>query len=441
MIDVVLCASGRDEVRIVHDLAQMSPATVRIVRRCADLAETLAVVAAGGADAVVIDLDVRGLGRDRISDLLSGAAVVGLRSSEDTTTTSLGLTHVLTPDAPIGDLVETVSIAVQERSGVREAVSQQATSEPSLADGGRLVGVWGPTGAPGRTTIALNLAAEIAAAGRETLLIDADTCGPALAQMLGVLDESPGLAAACRARDRDTLDAEVLRGLTDLIRPHLRLLPGIGAPSRWPHVQEESLRGVLEIARQVADVSIIDIAALLEEDEDLSYDTLAPQRNAAAITTIGACDLLIVVVAADPVSITRLLRQRSRLQEIGAQELHVIVNRVGPPADAARIRELIATRLPVRTLHLLPDDSATCRRALWEGAMLIETAARTPLRRGLARIAETVIPVQDTVPEAGVPVEHTEQSGLDRSVGRPEMAGGRSVQIAAPPGRRRRAAG
>ncbi len=67
------------------------PGDLRVVRRCADLAETLAVVAAGIGDVVLIDLGVRGLGRDPLTALLSDAAVVGLRGgASDASRTTLG---------------------------------------------------------------------------------------------------------------------------------------------------------------------------------------------------------------------------------------------------------------------------------------------------------------------------------------------------------------
>ena len=71
---------------------------------------------------------------------------------------------------------------------------------------GRVIAVWGPTGAPGRTTVAAGLA--VAAAGSiATLLIDADVYGGVLASAFGLLDESPGLAGACRMAANGRLGA------------------------------------------------------------------------------------------------------------------------------------------------------------------------------------------------------------------------------------------
>jgi Mrp family chromosome partitioning ATPase len=58
-----------------------------------------------------------------------------------------------------------------------DAVAAQADG-----DGRRtLAAVWGQKGGPGRTTVAVNLAFEAAAAGGEVLLVDADTYGGAVA--------------------------------------------------------------------------------------------------------------------------------------------------------------------------------------------------------------------------------------------------------------------
>lgn len=400
MIDVVLCASGSDEVRIVHDLAIDMTRTARVVRRCADLAETLAVTAAGIGDVVLIDLTVRGLGRDPLAALMRDAAVVGLRSDGASEQTSLGLRHVLPADAPIGEILTVLTSAVASEEDQADAWVQDAAHEGPY-DRGRLVAVWGPTGAPGRSTVAVNLAAESALAGHETVLVDADTYGPSLSQILGVLDETPGLVAACRAHDRDTLDDDALAALLPLAQPRLRLLSGIGVPARWSEVRRTSMDGVWQALSRRGGLVVADVGPVLEEDEELSYDTAAPQRNAAAISTLESADAVLAVVSADPVSITRLLRDHTRLQELGVEELHVIVNRVGAPIPRDRIRDLITSRIPVATLHLLPDDPTTCRTASWDGALLAESAPRSSLRRALREIAGSAAVLGHAPEESG----------------------------------------
>ena len=336
MIDIVLCASGSEEVRIVHDLAMDRTRPARVVRRCADLTETLAVVAAGIGDVVLIDLSVRGLSRDAVASMLRSAAVIGLRSREEAEGTTVGLRHVLEADAPIEEILAAVTAAVssdEEHSGW----VQEGEEPASERETGRLVAVWGPAGAPGRSTVAANLAAEAALAGHGTVLVDADTYGPSLSQMLGVLDEAPGLVAAARAHDRDTLTEETLDALLPVVQTNLRLLSGIGVPARWAELRRGAMDGVWSALRRRGGIVVADIAPVLEEDEELSYDTAAPQRNAAALSALEAADAVIAVVAADPVSITRLLRDHARLQELGVEELHVIVNRAGSPVPGDQI--------------------------------------------------------------------------------------------------------
>lgn len=386
MIDIVLCASGSDEVRIVHDLANDAQRRARVVRRCADLAETLAVVAAGIGDVVLIDLSVRGLSRDPLADLLRGAAVVGLRSPDAAERTGLGLRHVIDSSADVERILAVVKDAFAG-GGDDSTVWEQEPLPTVSAREGRTIAVWGPGGAPGRSTIAVNLAAEAAAAGHETILVDADTHGPALAQMLGVIDETPGLVAACRAHDRDTLDEETLEALLPLVQPRLRFLSGIGVPARWPELSRTALDGLWQVLASRGSTVVVDVAASLEEDEELSYDTAAPQRNAATVSALQRADAVVAVTTADPVSITRLLRDHERLTDLGVSQLHVIVNRIGAPVPGDKVRDLIASRIPVAALHLLPDEPATCRAAAWDGALLAETAPRSPLRRGLRDIA------------------------------------------------------
>lgn len=386
MIDVVLCASGSDEVRIVHGIAQDHGRDLRVVRRCADLAETLGVVTAGLGDVVLIDLAVRGLSREALADLMAaGVAVVGIAQPDAAGSTTLGLRHVVDADAPVADVARMLASALDP--GDAQSIDPDPAEQEPPGPRGRMITLWGPLGAPGRSTLAANLAHEAALAGTPTILVDADTYAPALAQILGILDESPGLVAACRASSRGTLDADAVTALVPDVHTGLRLLSGIGVAGRWPEVRDSSLEGVWDALRATGALIVVDAGFCLEEDEELSYDTLAPRRNAATTSALTHADTVVAVAGADPVSITRLLREQDRLAELGVERPHVVLNRHASPAAADRVRELVAARLPVASITVLPDDPATCRRALWDGTLLSEAGPRTPLRRAVRELA------------------------------------------------------
>ncbi|MDO5662847.1 MAG: P-loop NTPase [Brachybacterium sp.] len=397
MIDVVLCASGSDEVRIVHGISTSHGRDLRVVRRCADLAETLAVVGAGIGDAVLIDLGVRGLDREALAEMLrTDAAVIGLTPEDPDRTTRMGLRHVVPVGAPVVDVVRTIESALA--SSTEAGLDwEQEPAQTQPAPGGRLVAVWGPAGAPGRSTVAVHCAHEAALAGVDTVLVDADTYGPSIAQLLGVLDDAPGLVAACRASARDTLDQEALHSLIPAVQENLRLLTGIGVAARWPELGQTSLDGVWSALAARGGLTIVDTGFCLEEDEELSYDTRAPRRNLASTSVLARADEVIAVVGADPVSVTRLVRETERLQELGVESLRVVINRLTPPVPPDRLQDLIAQRMPVASVDTLPEDGPACRRAVWDGALLAESSPRSALRKGLRQIA------MDIVSRSGLP--------------------------------------
>ena len=264
---------------------------------------------------------------------------------------------------------------------------------------GSIVAVWGPTGAPGRTTVAVNLAAELAGlvgpAG--TLLVDADTYGGTVAQTLGLLDEAPGIAAAARAAGTARLDAAALAALTPRLGPGLRVLTGLSRADRWPELPASSLEGVWPACRALADVTVVDCGFSIEQDEALTYDTRAPQRNAATLSALGAADLVVVVGAGDPVGLQRLVRALGALAELGLPAARrVVVNRVRASASGPRPREAVREALHryagVPDAVVLPDDPAACDGALLHARTLAEHAPSSPLRTALARLAADLVP-------------------------------------------------
>ncbi len=274
-----------------------------------------------------------------------------------------------------------------------EASSQGTQGLAADRPAGRIVAVWGPAGSPGRSTIALALASEAAELGFHALLIDADPYGGVQAQALSLLDEGPGLAGAVRAANAGTLDVPELIRWCKGVGPGLAVLTGITRPERWPELRAAPLEHVLRTARSIAEVVVVDCGFCLEDDEELSYDTLAPRRNAATLTALAVADHVVVVGAGDPIGLQRLSRG---LGDLDALELDgtrtIVINRVRASAIGRRPEASISAALrrfaAVPAVSFIPDDGAALDRAVLSGRTLAECAPASPARRALAELAE-----------------------------------------------------
>jgi MinD-like ATPase involved in chromosome partitioning or flagellar assembly len=396
---------------------------VRVVRRCVDLADLLATAATGQARAVLLSADLRRLDRDALTRLaVAGVAVVGLVAPGDEDAErrlrQLGVTTVLpsdaAPDAISAAVMETVergpsatpgelASLADPRASLPDRPPSPPVSVPDVGVGtGQVIAVWGPTGAPGRTTIALGVAAEIAALGRSTLMVDGDVYGGVVAQLLGVLDEAPGLAAAARLANNGQLHLAALAELARSVTPTMRLLSGISRADRWPELRPSSLESVLGLARSLAAVTVIDCAFCLEQDEELAFDTAAPRRNGATLTFLETADTVVVVGSADPVGLQRLVRGLGELKEaVPGLAPVVVVNRFrssGVPGDAEReIRGALQRYAGVDDLVLVPLDMGAVDGAVATGRTLTEAAASSPIRHALADLAAGLVGAQKQV--------------------------------------------
>jgi MinD-like ATPase involved in chromosome partitioning or flagellar assembly len=406
------------EERLVSALAR-GPHGVEIARRCVDVTDLLAVAATGQGRAALLAPSLRRLDADAVDRLVASGvipvAMVGRADPDaEDRMRALGIEHVVPDDADPGVVAAVVADAV--RMAVEPgyaAARQRAFADPTaaaLADGplppgagaapaptepgrnGSVLAVWGPTGAPGRTTLAVTLADEIARLGASVLLVDADPYGGTIAAMLGLLDESPGLAAACRQASVRRLDAAALAALCWQLGPQLRVLTGIPLASRWPELRPSGIRAVLAAARNLVDYVVIDCGFCLETDEELSFDTLAPRRNGATLTALDEADTVLAVGSGDPIGMQRLVRGLSELREVEPPgDVRVVVNRVrtgpvpgDPAAELGNALNRFAGQLPAA---LLPADTRALDNALAAGRLLSESAPGSTLRQAVVELA------------------------------------------------------
>lgn len=276
-----------------------------VIRRCVDIADVLTAATTGQASVVVLSAELRRLDTEALQRLAAaGVAVVGIYPAADPRVKvrleRIGIIHCVADDVGAtavlatarAALIELAAGSVRPMSGADPALGDDAalrgvadprfalssagqspgTGIPALARSdpparGRVAAVWGPVGSPGRTLLASGLAVEWAEAGTPTLLIDADVYGGVMASAFGLLDESPGLAGACRQAANGRLDLAELARLVWAVGANLRLLTGITRADRWPEVRPSAVPSVLAVARSMAPLTVVDCGFCLESDE------------------------------------------------------------------------------------------------------------------------------------------------------------------------------
>jgi cellulose biosynthesis protein BcsQ len=358
--------------------------TCRRGGRCGDL---LAVAAAGQAEAAVGSRR-HPLARPR----RPGPARRRLRQ--------LGLHHVGADTDPPAALVDLARAALSAEPAPGPPTPPDAPPPPDHDLPHVLLAVWGPKGAPGRTTVAVNLAFEAAPLVGEVLLVDADTYGGAVAQTLGFLEDTPGLAWAARLAGRGELDAPRLWHATRPAAPGApRVLTGLPRAELWTEVRAGTWESLLELFRAAFPLTVIDAGFCLEEDEELLYDQVRLRRNAVTRLALQRCDLVVAVARADPVGLHAFIRGYQELRDLGVppRRVRVVVNQLRPglfggdrPAD--QVGSALHRYLGIQPAAFVPYDRAGVDAALLAGQALREARPGCPAQQAIAGLAVALAP-------------------------------------------------
>jgi MinD-like ATPase involved in chromosome partitioning or flagellar assembly len=297
------------------------------------------------------------------------------------------------------DLVDAAADWPQFESAARG--ERPAADEPPDSRG-TVVAVWGPAGAPGRTTLAIGIAAEIAAAGFTVALCDVDTHSASVAPALGLMDEAPGFAAACRLAGADSLSRAELERIGQRHESPdggFWVLTGIGQPSRWPELSGERVVATIAECRRWVDYVVLDTASSLENDEEISSDLFAPRRNAATLAAVREADHIVAVASADPVGLSRFLRAYGDLADVAVTvSITVVANKVRASAiglaPSGQVNQTLSRFGGIDAPVLVPWDLQATDAAVLAAQTLPETAPKSPARLAMKRLVyDRLLPV------------------------------------------------
>jgi MinD-like ATPase involved in chromosome partitioning or flagellar assembly len=391
-VSVLVAAAGAAwEAEALDHLERGGPAVV-LGKRCVDLTDLLATASTGTASVAVVSPELPGLDGDSVDALRRaglGVVLVGAPIGDTDRFRRLGVEHLMGTSE-----LDSLAATVRDAGAAAVPVSDDADPLPArdAEDRARVVCVWGPAGAPGRTTVAVGLAAELALAGRPTFLLDVDPYGGAVAQHLGVLDEVSGLLAAARSANSGLLEGDRLAAFARQVDERLRVLTGLPRADRWVEVRPAAFELLLGEATRLASYVVLDTGFSLESDLGDPFGA-APQRNRMTLDAVRAADEVVVVGAADPVGLARLARGLVELRDVlPGVHPRVVVNRTRASLGWSdrEIRGMVEGFVTPVDVHFLPDDRAAADRALMAGQSLAESG-ESSLRTAMAALARGVL--------------------------------------------------
>jgi len=369
---VVTCSLGAPWESTFVRAAAHPALGVHVGARCGDPGQALGIAMRDEPFAVVADAVPGWWDRETVARLAAcGTALVIVGGPAPS--------GAVTPDSDAPEAIATTLLRLDARAPEPAPVH----SEPA-APRGELVAVWGGAGSPGRTTVAVHLAAAAATRLDRVALIDADVWAPSVAQRLGI-DDGRGLVHAARAA---SLDEDPFDRTTIDVGP-CAVMPGLARPELWPELGEESFAAVLDATCARFGRVVVDLAAPIEEDEALSFDRVPFRRNLVTRSVLERADRVLLVVAGDPIGVRRGMHAIDALrQELpGVDErVEVVANRV-PARRETEIADAVRTHLGRPVVASIGMDRHA-ETALWRGCLAADLSRRSPLWTSARAIAD-----------------------------------------------------
>lgn len=300
------------------------------------------------------------------------------------------LAHLVPTSANASDIAAALRAAVRRgpvyNAPAASAQIEDAGMQGSLPGGdgdgrrGRLVAVVSGKGAPGKTTVAIGLAAALAERRRQVVLMDADLWGGNVGAYLD-LDPRRGLFALAYGKDASPadwagrLDEELQEG------PGFMVLAGIERAEQRSSISADVTTAAVTALRSAFDDVVIDAGCTIAGAASPATDAFL--RQAERILVVSGADLVTVWNARAALRYLRYLREGLG---VDAEAIGVVLSRREGREhyDAEEVKRALG----VPVLAALREDRRAARRAVDNQVPL--TAVGGDAGRELRRLASTL---------------------------------------------------
>lgn len=301
--------------------------------------------------AVLLDGSLPAVDRDLVAAVRdAGGAPIVVDDHRSDRWAQLGVAAVLPTTFDRGALLEVLE---EVASTVRHAVDLDAGhdgSGPRPDRGDLVVAVTGP-GGTGASVVAIALAQGLAAARRDTVLVDLARCAEQ-AVLHDVRDVVPGVQELVEAHRNGVPTADDVRALTfAIVERDYALLLGLRRARYWPSLRPRSFAAAFESLERSFGAVVCDVTADFEGEADAgSMDV--EERNVGSRTAVAAADVVVAVGRPGVKGVHALVRV---IADLGA---------AGVPAERVLPVVVVAPRSPRARAELAAAVSELARPAL-----------------------------------------------------------------------------
>jgi Flp pilus assembly CpaE family ATPase len=387
----VLIGTHRDAQALVPALQQ---SRFDLSHQFLEASQLLEAIDAGSVDVVLVSTGPRGLDLSSLSNLSRRRFPLVVLDSQPHHQRWVAFAGVVLATVASAELVLGGLDAALRGERMRQPVDRSAEAAPPMktvpADEsdsavelraaaeatGKIFGIVGGHGAPGRSTLALNLAAllgQVAAVA----LVDVDRGAPVLAARLGANTNKNLVTVAHMAPSAlDEWTAALSRDLQPIVQDdssHGLFLAGLPRPDS--PVQDGFLDALLDALRARFDYVVCDTGV---QWLDGDRTTLVPMQRA---------DTVLLVATPDAGGMWRARQALDRLRtHVGPNRIGVVVNQHRSHKDYDRWEIEYALGEPLSAV--LPFDPNACWRAVEQRRPVVLTDYRSSLTRSLVQFAE-----------------------------------------------------